>query len=147
MSAATRVGGTLVLLMLAGGAMSLFGNPPDRAPIPREEKTKAAITTQPPSKRHVVIRFDHRFAANDMVVDWSFGKESHNTTIDKIVSGFEVDDTVDIGTVVWGTAHPLDSKYNPPESMRVQIYFDNRPQCPDHFFGNAVLVKCQKTVA
>jgi hypothetical protein len=145
-STATRVVGPLLILACAGAAMSMFGNPD---PKPEPEHTSApAAPSSAPTHRHVVIRFEHREAKNPMHVKWDFGSglKKGSQDIDPAVVAFDIDEIVPIGYTVYGSVQPSGGIYDPPEAVKVQIKFDGRPQCPDHFFGRGQVAECSRTV-
>lgn len=147
MSLATRAGGGIALLVVAGLVVSWFGNPANEAARPDPSRTPKATPSQP-RERHVKIAFFHRQAKSDMRVAWNFG-EGHkrgSDTIAKEAISFDIDDVVPVGVEVSGSAQVADGVWDPPEAIKVQIYFDNQIQCPDHFFGRGMYVACKKIV-
>jgi hypothetical protein len=139
--------GVLVVAGLGMSGVDWFGNHKSNTTRgPQAEPTKAApvATESKPTHRHVVIRYEHQKPrANDMVVAWDFGNgNAGSEIINKAVAAFEKDATVEVGTSVSGWVQLFNGEYVPGEATKIRIYIDDKPNCPDHFFGQGKRTTC-----
>lgn len=156
MTVRQKAAGSLAILGAAGLLMTLsghdwFGNykssQPDHGPT--SEAVAPSTSESQSNHRHVRITYEHKAPlTHRMLTAWDFGPghKRDTSTLDKLVNLFDVEDTVEIGTEVFGSASPQDGEYNKPEAFRVQIYVDGVKKCPHYFFNNAPSVQCRITV-
>lgn len=140
----TRVVGSLTALVIGVMAFTWFGN--SYRPESDPQKPKPSVGPTGKKDRRVVIRYDHRHVRSDMLVGWDFG-HGHKKgvqTIDKAATAFDISDVVEMGNTVYATAKP--KNFSGDEEFRVQIYFDDKPQCPDDFIGGGQTVSCSRKV-